>query len=273
MRIIPAAVVIALSLAGCAATADDPVEEEAGNVRTFAVDEQSLNKATKSSLPLLDHGGEVLPQSKTYAVYWGPASDFPSDLVAGMAALLGGFDGSSYLGIAQQYMRGAPISTAYAGAVFDASAPPSSAPNANALGSEVCKLFPNPDPSALYIIFTSNAPNIQYCAWHNKTSCNGVTFQVAYMPNQALLPGCSPYTRSNLGCNTYSDGTVTAADSVAHEFMETITDPLIDAWYDKKHGEVADKCNYDYQECVELSTGAWQIQSEWSNALNGCQQQ
>ena len=67
--------------------------------------------------------------------------------------------------------------------------------------------------------------------------------------------------------------TVTSADSVAHEFMEAITDAHLDAWYDRNGGEVADKCNYNYQACVELTTGSWQIQSEWSNAIGGCQQQ
>ena len=170
-------------------------------------------------------------------------------------------------------MRGTAISTQYMGATIDSSNPPASAPNAAALGTEVCKLFANPDPSGVYIVFTSNAPNIQYCAWHDKATCNGVTFQVAYIPNQALLAGCSPYTRTNLHCNAYSDGTVTSADSVAHEFMEAITDAHLDAWYDQNGLEIGDKCNYDYQACVLLPNGSsWQIQSEWSNSISGCQQ-
>lgn len=223
---------------------------------------------------LIDHGGAVLASSKAVAVYWGPAGDFPPDLESGMAALLSGFTGSSYLGIAQQYMRGAAISTIYGGALSDSSAPPKHAPKASDLGAEVCKLVGAPDPSAVYVVFTSNAPHVSYCAWHDKATCNGVTFQVAYIPNQAQLPGCSPYTRSNLGCNAYSNGTVTSADSVAHEFMEAVTDPHIDAWYDQQGAEVADKCNFDYQACVTLGNGStWQIQSEWSNALGGCRQQ
>jgi hypothetical protein len=272
MRISPIAALIALALAGCApAPVDDPVAE--ANVRSIDAAEQPAAASRTIALPLVDHGGDVIAASKTYAIYWGPASGFPADLQSGMASLLAGFNGSSYLGIAQQYMRGAAISTQYMGEVFDSSSPPSSAPNSDALGSEVCKLFASPDPSALYIVFTSNAPNVRYCAWHNKTSCNGVTFQVAYVPNQALLSGCSPYTKSNLHCNSYSDGTVTSADSVAHEFMEAITDAHIDAWYDKNKAEIGDKCNYVYQGCVNLPNGSWQIQSEWSNAITGCQQQ
>lgn len=113
-------------------------------------------------------------------------------------------------------MRGAAVSTTFVGNLYDTSAPPSPAPNTKALGAEVCKLVANPDPNTLYVIFTSNAPKINYCAWHDSATCNGVTFQVAYIPNQAVLSGCSPYTKSNLGCNGYSDGTVTSADSVSN---------------------------------------------------------
>src|SRR5262249_25713791 len=157
-------------------------------------------------------------------------------------------------------------------AFIDTSAPPKKPPRTADIGAEVCRLFSTPDPAGLYIVFTSNAPNVNYCAWHSYATCNGVTFQIAYIPNQELLPACSPYTRVDLGCNTYSDGTVTSADSVAHEFMEAITDPRLNAWYDKNGLEVADKCEYDYQACVGLSNSStWQIQSEWSNATGGCQ--
>ena len=130
-------------------------------------------------------------------------------------------------------MRPGWRSSSFAGSTSDSSAPPKHSPSTSTIAAEVCKLFPSPDPSTLYIVFTSNAPHVNFCAWHNKATCNGVTFEVAYVPNQELLPGCSPYTVSNLGCNTYSNGTVASADSVAHEFMESVTDPHIDAWLDQ----------------------------------------
>lgn len=264
-----AAFVVVAPIAACAPSVEDG--GDAVNVRDV---ESALSAAKSSSTPspLVDHGGAVLATSKSYAVYWGPQSAFPADLESGMASLLSGFDGSSWLGVTQPYMRGAAVHTSYAGTIFDSSTPPSHAPSTSALGAEVCKLVASPDPNALYVVFTSNAPKVSYCAWHDKATCNGVTFQVAYIPNQALIPGCSPYTRSNLHCNSYSDGTVTSADSVAHEFAEAITDAHIDAWYDKNRAEIADKCNFVYLSCVPLSTGSWQIQSLWSNASNGCAQ-
>jgi hypothetical protein len=273
MRDVPIAALVSLSLLGCTPPSED---EGVTDSPIRAVAEASvLVAAKKPLLPLVDHGGKVLSTSNSYAIYWGDATAFPSDLESGMAAMLTGFESSSYLGIAAQYMRGAGVATHYAGTYTDSSAPPSGSVSASTLGSEVCKLVANPDPNGVYIVFTSNAPaHGSFCAWHDKTTCNGVTFQVAYIPNQALLAGCSPYTRSNLHCNSYSDGTVTSADSVAHEFMESVTDPLITAWYDKHGAEVADKCNFNYQACVALPNGSsWQIQSEWSNAIGGCQQQ
>jgi hypothetical protein len=270
MRLVP---VLCLTLVGCNVGPDDSTPAETEAVAQVHSSLEHAGGKTRSS-NLIDHGGAVLSTSKTVAIYWGDASGFSSDLQDGMTSLLTGLSGSSYLGIAQQYMRGAAIATTYMGSVADTSAPPKSAPNAAALGAEVCKLFPTPDPNAVYVVFTSNAPNINYCAWHNKTTCNGVTFQVAYVPNQALLPNCSPLTVSNLGCNGYSNGTVTAADSVAHEVMEAITDPHIDAWMDANRAEVADKCEYSYAACVTLGNGSsWQIQQEWSNAISACQQQ
>lgn len=271
MRISPL-LLAAVAVTGCMTAQEDASGVESAEPAVHAASNGPAGTKTKST-NLVDHGGTVLAKSTTYAIYWGTPGDFPSDLEGGMASLLSGLNGSSYLGIAGQYMRGAAISTAFAGSYSDLSAPPKSAPNTAALATEVCKLFPSPDPDALYIVFTSNAPNINYCAWHNKASCNGVTFQVAYVPNQAKLPSCSPYTAANLGCNSYSDGTVSSADSVAHEFMEAITDAHIDAWYDANKLEVADKCEYQYSACVTLAGGSWQIQSEWSNALGACQQQ
>lgn len=265
---------LALSLPACGVQDGSTGQPAQDFPAIRAMEVGPVARARKPAGPLLDHGGPVLASSTSYAIYWGKQADFPGDLETGMEDLLSGFDGSSYLGIASQYLRGAPVSTVYAGSTIDTSAPLKKPPSTNDIAAEVCKLFPTPDPEGVYIVFTSNAPNVNYCAWHNRATCNGVTFQVAYVPNQALLPACSPYFQSNLGCNSYSEGTATSADSVAHEFMEMVTDPHIDAWYDKNGGEIADKCNYNYQACVELPNGSsWQIQSEWSNANAGCQQQ
>jgi hypothetical protein len=232
---------------------------------------RGTSKSTSGPLPLVDHGGPVLTSSNTYAIFWG-SSGFPNDEVAGVEELLKGLDGTAYLAIANQYMPGVTATTEYRGATYVTSAPPSHAPKASDLGNEVCSLFGTPDPNGIYFFFTSNFPHVSYCAWHAGATCNGVTFQVGYLPNMQGVAGCAPSKATTLSCNGLSAGTVSLLDGLAHEFMEATTDPQISAWYDKNGQEIGDKCNFVYGGCTTLNDGKSQvlIQQEWSNAANGC---
>ena len=229
--------------------------------------------AAPTGSPLIDHGGRVLTSSSTYAIWWGVPADFPSDAKTGIAALLGGFGRSSYLAIATQYMRGGAPTSSYAGSIVDTSAPPAHAPSVSTLATEVAKLVGTPDPNGIYFVYTSNMPKLNYCAWHSAGTAAGVTFQVAYMPNTAGVAGCDPGDLYH--ANTLSEGTRSLADSTAHEFMEATTDPVpLTGWADKNGQEIGDKCNFVYSGPVTLSNKtSWQLQEEWSNADNGCQQQ
>ena len=195
--------------------------------------------------------------------------------MTGLESLLAGFGGSGYLAIANQYMRGASATSSFVSGYNDPSAPPSHGPKTSTIVGEACSVINahglTADTDALYLVFTSNFPHVSFCAWHDHGSCNGVDIQVAYLPNTAGVTGCDP---GNLfSCNSYSEGTRSIADSVAHEFMETVTDPDISAWYDKNGAEIGDKCNFDYGSCVTLGNGSsWQLQKEWSNAASGCVQ-
>jgi hypothetical protein len=221
---------------------------------------------------LIDHGGPVLAASHTYAVFWGSQSAWSPDVPSGIATLLGGFNGSNYLGISQQYMRGASISSAYEGAAYDSSTPPKKVSAAN-LGTEVQKLYgSNLDPNALYLVYTSNFPKGGgFCAWHSDTTVGGTTIQVAYMPNTGLAgAGCDP---GNLYGVSGSEDLRSLANVTAHEYSETVTDPQLNAWYDSSGSEIGDKCAWQFSGPVRLSNGSvWQLQEEWSNAASGCVQ-
>jgi hypothetical protein len=59
-----------------------------------------------------------------------------------------------------------------------------------------------------------------------------------------------------LSCNSESNGLQAAANSTAHELMESITDPNRDAWVDltgNVGNEIGDPCNFTYKRCVHLS--------------------
>jgi hypothetical protein len=227
---------------------------------------------------LIDHGGKVLSASHVFAIWWGDQAAFPADAKSGITAMFEGMNGSSLLGVADQYMRGSAISTSFVSSYTDSSSsPPSRGPQTATIVNEACSVINanglTPDTSALYLVYTSNFPggHVNFCAWHDHGTCNGVDIQVAYMPNTTGIAGCDP--GDLYGCNTYSQGTRSLANVSSHEYMEAITDADINAWYDSSGAENGDKCAWQFKSCVTLKTGNWQLQEEWSNAISGCAQQ
>jgi hypothetical protein len=274
LLIVPA---LALTVAGCGAVDDPGSLSEAVRAENGPPDAhvKMAGNGHKTPGPLIDHGGKLLSTSHTYAIWWGDQSAFPPDS-SDLVSLLGALGGSNYLAIANEYMRGATATSTYLGSFTDTSAPPSHGPTTAAIVAEACSVINanglTADTDALYAVFTSNFPKVNYCAWHSHGTCNGVDIQVAYLPSGTGVAGCDPFIAANLNCNSVSQYTRSVADSLVHEFMETVTDPDINAWLDQNGGEIGDKCNFTYASCVSLGGVSWQIQEEWSNAANGCVQ-
>jgi hypothetical protein len=278
-------VLLCLVVAGCAGAPDDlgVAEEEIASPEVepgMRVHwKQGVQAPATSSGNLMDFGGRILPHSNTYAIWWGTPSNFPADAQAGIESVLEGLQGSSFLNIATQYMRGASVSSSFQGHLTDTtSSPPTSSPSTSTIVSEACRVINahglTADPTAIYFVFTSNYPSgqINYCAWHDSGTCNRVKIQVAYMPNLAGISGCSVYTN----CNSYSMATKALANVTSHEFMEAITDAsprlFSYAWIDSSFAEVADKCAWQFSSCVPLpdATNPWKLQKEWSNSASTC---
>jgi hypothetical protein len=278
------------ALAGCVGATEEEslgtTQEEVGaeNEPNVHVSwQKGAQRQGGSASNLVDHGGRVLPSSNTYAIWWGTPSAFPADAQTGIDALFKGFNGSGLLGVAQQYMRGASVSSGFHTNLTDsASSPPSRSPSTSTIVTEACKEITanglTADPTAVYVVYTSNFPggHVNYCAWHSSGTCNGVTIQVAYMPNTTGMAGCDP--GNTYSCNSYSQGTRSLANVSSHEFMEAITDAdpgTTGAWTDSSGSEIGDKCAWQFSSCVNLGSagGNWQLQAEWSNAVTGCVQQ
>ena len=135
-----------------------------------------------------------------------------------------------------------------------------------------------PDPSGIYFVFTSNFPvSAPFCAFHaylvQSPALNVPITQIAYVPNTTNVFACDP-TKVDpfFEPNSDSQGTQAMATLVAHEFMETITDPLGNAWYGG-FDEIGDRCTWLFQSAVPLTDGSRRkVQAEWSNQVNGCDQ-
>jgi hypothetical protein len=254
---------------------------------------RGANSAAAAAAPaanppnMVDNGGPVIPTSTTYAIFWGKPSDFPSDAVQGVDDFLKDLDGSDYLGIADQYMRGNKAHTRFGGNLFDYSAPaPFDAQGTpNPLGNEVLNVLQaygmSPDLTAVYLVYTSNYPSIMleqfgFCAFHAYEADNSgnPVAEIAYVPNTAAAQETCGLDLHNedpfFSPDAYSRGTRSMVNETAHEFMETITDPLFSAWFAPNGNEIGDSCAYIFQTNVPIEDDKWRIQEIWSNQAGGC---
>jgi hypothetical protein len=224
------------------------------------------------------HNGPVIKTSKTMAIFWGPqwtGGTFPADVVPGIDQFYAGWGNSRYNGLNTEYGDATSKITSassYLGHVFDNTTAPSGALSTAAAVAEGCAISgQNPDPDAIYVIYTPTYPSgVGYCAWHSWGNCsNGKPIQVAYEPNPSGVAGCDPGDATT----GHSQMLASLVNTSAHEVAEAETDPRGTGWFDRQGNENADKCAWQFNGLVTLANGAsWKIQKNWSNAAAGCLQ-
>lgn len=127
------------------------------------------------------------------------------------------------------------------------------------------------DPNAVYEVLipstsyssdgsstSCGGPSLAYCAYHGHFSSGGHDVKYAIGP----YPSCS-------GCQ--SSGFTAAQNAehfICHETREAVTDPDLNAWFDRRGNEADDKCAWS--PAPFIGTGGFAYQYEWSNANNGC---
>ncbi|HEV2427770.1 MAG TPA: hypothetical protein VGS61_06095 [Acidimicrobiales bacterium] len=210
----------------------------------------------------------------TYALWWGQPTGWTAPFQPGMDTFLKGLNGSPFLQTAAQYMVGGAASSSFGGDAYDTSAPPAKV-SVTTLANEVAHELAihawganvAVDPHGVYLVFTSNFPKGGgFCAWHSGATVDGVPVAVAYLPNVAGVPGCSDPAAPS----TVDPGFAAQVNDTSHEFMESITDPQINAWYDQAGREIGDKCETTYGAAVTIGGQSFNLQEEWSNSTGGC---
>jgi hypothetical protein len=137
--------------------------------------------------------------------------------------------------------------------------------------------------NALYFVLTSADVTetsgfcTQYCGWHTDyVRGDGADIKFAFVGNPAQCPSaCEAQTTSPNG-NAGADG---MASIIAHESEEAISDPDLNAWYDYRGNENADKCAWTFGTTKTATNGSqynftggglqWLIQRNWVNASGG----
>ena len=234
-------------------------------------------KPSSSSLLVYHQPGPVMPSNTNYTIFWAPggAASYPTGYQSGIDRFFedlahdsgGVFNSDSVLaqyGDSQGHF--AAYSSHFGGTILDTDPYP-----ANGCGqAPVCltdaqfkaeiravveaRKLPM-DLEHEYFVLTpegvescmeaegkvcsdGTAPAVRaYCAYHRFVEVGGSS--VIVYANDPYVAGlsCDPGQHPN---GNASDATI--AGGLAHEHSESVTDPLLNAWYDSKGDEVADKC-------------------------------
>ncbi len=283
----------------------------------------TLSATPSREPPLLYHGGPVMHSQAAYAIFWAPSGyAFPSGYQAAVEAFLqhvGADSGlpSNVYSVSAQYTDGNGHSTyedSFAGSTTDTSAYPSSGSCApysgfgesftacvtdakleaevnaviaaqgwpHGLGAEYYVLLP-PQVGSCFEASGKECFDEQYCAYHSfSASPETVYASIGYSPGDPSGCGVGQYPNGHANGNaddTFSD--------LSHEANESITDPKLNAWYDKEGFEIGDECRNtpsgeDYGSPLGGSAGTlfnqsidgahYYLQQEWSNDASECVQ-
>jgi hypothetical protein len=218
------------------------------------------------------YGGPVQHSTTVVPIYWGTKwgnSNFVGDKVTGLDYLYSHVGGSSYLHTNSEYYDGSgnvnTTSVSKNSNFTDLSAAPSGAPSTTTVLNEVKKeTGGNPVAGAYYPVYSDQPRgSAGYCAWHSAGTINGIPVKFGFFFSLDGDPGCDPGSPSSTG---HSQGLAALANVSGHELSEMLTDPQLNAWYDQKGNENADKCAWTFNGLVTIGNQSWKIQGNWSNA-------
>lgn len=209
---------------------------------------------------LYDYGGPILPAAKVQLIWRGTADEF-GGAVDLFHRFLAGVNGSAWLAILDQYMRGEHARVTMAGEITGVPAPEAGAEPAENICALLAAARLEPDPRTIYAVMVSAAT--AGFDHHTTVACAGTRVPVVAVSLRAAV-------RQQAGACTE---TLTPAERMlwafSHELAETITDPdPVTAWADIFSQELADDCAS--AACVSLPTGRFSLNPLLSNAAHGC---
>lgn len=234
------------------------------------------------------HGGPlILGATKVYYIWYGNwAGNSATTILPDFAANIGG---SPYYNINTTYYDGANNhvlnAVVYSGSTVDNYSRGTSLSDSAIQGvvSDAITSGRLPkDTNAVYFVLTSADVTAssgfctQYCGWHTHGTISGSDIKYSFVGNPDRCPSACEAQTTGPNGNAGADG---MASIIAHELEEAVTDPDLNAWYDSRGAENADKCAWTFgttqmasngsQYNVTLGSRSYLIQQNWVNASGG----
>jgi Phosphate-induced protein 1 conserved region len=236
------------------------------------------------------HGGPVMTSGpNVYYIWYGWGTGYTDSTAMSILTNLAQHEGGTpYFNINTTYYDGSNVHVAnnvvYKGSTTDNYSQGKSLSDASiqTIVANHISAFGGPDPNGVYFVLTSADVNetsgfcTQYCGWHTHGTISGSDIKYAFVGNPArCLSACAAQSTSPNN-DPGGDG---MASIIAHELEEATTDPDLNAWYDNRGEENADKCAWTFGTESTASNGSkynvtiggtnYLIQRNWVNASGG----
>jgi phosphate-induced protein 1 len=233
------------------------------------------------------HGGPLLlGTTNVYYIWYGNWSgNSATSILTDLAQNIGG---SPYYNINTTYYDGNNVhisnSVHYAGSTTDAYSQGTALGDSGVqavVSSAISSGRLPKDTNAVYFVLTSADVNetsgfcTQYCGWHTYGTISGSNVKYAFIGNPDRCPSACEAQAVGPNGNAGADG---MASIIAHELEEAATDPNLNAWYDRRGAENADKCAWTFGTTytvngalanMHLGNRDYLIQRNWVNASGG----
>ena len=245
-------------------------------------------KATNNGISY--HGGPVMvaPTTNAYIIWYGNWAGSSATTI--LQDLLTNIGGSPYFNINTTYANGSGAkvhnSVTYVSSTTDnAHGTSLSDSTVTTIVSDAVTSGRLPkDPDGVYFVLTAAGVAetsgflTQYCGWHTHASIAGTDLKYAFIgdPTGPKLSACAVQTTTSPNGNIGADA---MASVIAHELEEAVTDPDLNAWYDSRGYETADKCAWTFGTTFKAANGSaynmtlgsrqYLIQRNWVNASGG----
>ena len=313
-------------VAGAGTSASALIVHVHGAALSYAPTRQSASRAaaqpvgSAANTPVEYNGGPIMPSNTNYAFYWEPsgAPAYPAGYESGLnryfqdlAADSGGQQNTDSVLAQYKDLAGefASYNSHFGGALLDTDPCPANGCSAapicltdEQLRAEIKKYVEAHGlPADLqHEYFMLTAPGVESCMEAAGHSCSAGTSHATYCAyhgdiqsaKQVIVYANDPYV-GGLNCdfgeehpNGIADATI--AGGLAHEHSESVTDPELNAWFDSKGREVADKCR-TFKQATEygeplgkapdgsnynqlINGDLYWYQQEWSNEAGECTQ-
>jgi hypothetical protein len=235
------------------------------------------------------HGGPVMTgTANVYYIWYGNWTG--NSAVNLLEGFIGGLNGSPYENINSTYYNGA--GTHVSGNLHFAGSTTDNYSHGTALSDAAIQAIVaahigtfnggQADTNGVYFVLTSKDVNetsgfcTQYCGWHTHGTIGGKDVKYSFVGNPDRCPSACEVQTTGPNGTGGGDG---MASIIAHEQEEAISDPDLNAWYDRQGAENADKCAWTFGTELTASNGAkynvslngtkYLIQRNWVNASGG----